>query len=335
MINDDPQLQKDIIFVSAANRTGQPLNVTEYPPRLLETFQLPETIDLLVRQNFISSVVMEISGNNMFSWMDWYALLEKYKEREGDCLVPKDHVEEGKNLGRWVGMQRENLKTGGMTVKQKELLDDIGFCWDVLESQWLARYNELRSYWEKNGHCFLPSGSVSPSLFRWVDTQRREMKKENMKPYRKQLLDEIGFIWDARAYRWERNFDLLKRFVEREGHCNVPSRHKEDGEPLGKWLGNQKGFFAIGTLDKSRQKRLEEIGVDFDVQVTANDKKWMHKFQLLVQFKEREGHCNVPTKHKEDGENLGEWLIRQKQAHQQGTLSSERYESLMDLGVEW
>lgn len=336
MMDDDPQLQRDIIFVDAAKRTGKPLNVTEYPPRLLEAFHLPESIDLLVRQKFISSVVMEMGGNNMFSWMDWYALLKKYFDREGDCLVHKDHVEEGKHLGRWVGKQRKSFQTGGMTVRQKGLLDDIGFCWDVYESTWLAQYNELRSYWEHTGHCFLSSGTASNTLLRWIDTQRQAMKNHKIKPHRKQLLDEIEFIWDGQAYRWERNYDLLKRFADREGHCNVPQRHKEDGEPLGKWLFNQMRFFAVEALEKSRQKRLEELGVTWNIEMSANERRWMHYFQLLVRFKDREGHCRVPAEYVEDGENLGDWLVRQKRAHhRRGTLSSERYQCLMDLGVEW
>ena len=61
----------------------------------------------------------------------------------------------------------------------------------------------------------------------------------------------------------------------------------------------------------------------------------MHKFNLLVKFKEREGHCRVPQKHVEDGENLGKWLSQQKQVHGKGELYPERYDKLKELGVDW
>jgi hypothetical protein len=268
MVEDDPQLQKDVLFVTEMTERNGKSNVTDFPLSLLETFQLPETVSLGIRQNFIQSVVMELVGtNNVFPWMGWYALLKRYKDREGNCLVPEDHVEEGKNLGRWTSMQRDALRTGGMTIGKK------------------------------------------------------------------QRLDEIGFIWDVRAYKWERSFGLLERFAEREGHCDVPQRHEEDGEPLGKWLEYQRTRFRKGTLEISRQMRLEELGVILNFQ--ANDRQWVRNFNLLVKFKEREGHCNVPTKHKEDGKNLGYWLIRQKQAHANGTLDPERYQKLKKLDVEW
>jgi len=61
----------------------------------------------------------------------------------------------------------------------------------------------------------------------------------------------------------------------------------------------------------------------------------MHKFNLLVKFKDREGHCRVPRMHKEDGENLGFWLNKQQQAYSKGKLDPERYGKLKELGVEW
>ena len=54
-----------------------------------------------------------------------------------------------------------------------------------------------------------------------------------------------------------------------------------------------------------------------------------------MKFKEREGHCRVPQKHVEDGENLGKWLSQQKQVHGKGELYPERYDKLKELGVEW
>ncbi|KAL3903682.1 MAG: hypothetical protein SGILL_010354, partial [Bacillariaceae sp.] len=219
LMNDDPQLQRDVVYISAAmkNEGNQTMSVDEYPPRLLEIFQLPNSVPLPVRQNFINNVVTEMGG--MFSWMDWYGLLKKYTEREGNCLVPvkPPHIEEGRTLGLWVSTQRQAFKTGAMTVRQKELLDELEFCYDV-------------------------------QLYRWVDTQRLLKGLQQLQPHREQLLDEIGFIWDAQAYRWERSYNLLQRFAEREGHCNVPVRHKEDGEFLGKWLGNQKKVNKEGKL---------------------------------------------------------------------------------------
>ena len=152
---------------------------------------------------------------------------------------------------------------------------------------------------------------------------------------RKGLLDEIGFCWDAQEYEWKSNFKLLEQFVKREGHCDIPQKHVEAGENLGAWLNTQRLLQREGTLEKSRQERLEELGVIWNPKEVRDNRSWMNKYELLVKFKEREGHCRVPKKHVEDGENLGKWLSRQKEAHKKGKLDPERYQKLNGLGVVW
>ena len=77
-------------------------------------------------------------------------------------------------------------------------------------------------------------------------------------------MEEIGFTWDVSVARWEYNFHLLERFVEREGHCRVPSRHVEDGENLGSWLNAQKDAYRRGKLLPDRYEKLKALGVKFD-----------------------------------------------------------------------
>jgi hypothetical protein len=50
-----------------------------------------------------------------------------------------------------------------------------------------------------------------------------------------------------------------------------------------------------------RQKRLEEIGLEWGLSSAT----WDETYALLKQSKKREGHCNVPQRHTEDGANLG------------------------------
>jgi hypothetical protein len=55
------------------------------------------------------------------------------------------------------------------------------------------------------------------------------------------LLKINDFVWDLLEYQWDKNIILLIKYKDREGHCNVPERHKEDGKNLGHWLGKQRG----------------------------------------------------------------------------------------------
>jgi hypothetical protein len=86
-----------------------------------------------------------------------------------------------------------------------------------------------------------------------------------------------------------------------------------------------------GNLNENRQKRLDEIGVVW----SQLEQQWEEMFRLLEQFKNREGHCNVPFKNKEDGSNLGNWLDTQLAAKRKGVLLSDRERRLETLGVVW
>ena len=88
-------------------------------------------------------------------------------------------------------------------------------------------------------------------------------------------LEAVGVAWDALAAQWEKNYALLRAFVEREGHANVPFTHEEDGLRLGLWLGTQRQRWrARGMSEEARKAkktyaplsdeevaRLEAVGV--------------------------------------------------------------------------
>ena len=268
-------------------------------------------------------------------WLAQYFELKSYREKNGHCMVRKWELNDDNKLHRWTRKQRDDGNRGELTSGRREMLDEIGFCWDVLESKWQEQYQELKAHQKHYGHCFLTQRTANKRLMAWANTQRIEYRKGDIKSERKELLEDIGFVWDVSVARWEYNFDLLETFVEREGQCDVPNRHEEDGEPIGDWLAKQRTKFRRGTLEISRQKRLEELGITWDAMESAKDKLWMSRFQLLVKFKEREGHCNVPSKHVEDGEKLGEWLVTQRAAYNKGELDPERQRRLEELGVAW
>ena len=99
---------------------------------------------------------------------------------------------------------------------------------------WEESYENLKSYRDINSHCNVPQ-SEKP-LGTWVNTQRVEhdrylqreeilkgrggfskdsrdttdvMPKTSMTPERKQLLDALGFVWDAMEHTWSTRYEEL------------------------------------------------------------------------------------------------------------------------------
>ena len=125
-------------------------------------------------------------------------------------------------------------------------------------------------------------------------------------------------------------YDLLVQFKEREAHTKVPTEHIEDGKNLAIWLQTQKTLKRKGTLASDREKKLEKLGVSW----FSPHKPWEEMYDLLVQFKEREGHTKVLQHHKEDDQNLGRWLSNQRTLQRKGTIAVDRQKKLEELGVD-
>merc|ERR1712238_211798 len=111
-------------------------------------------------------------------------------------------------------------------------------------------------------------------------------KKEEIDPEKQKQLEDLGVVWDILKQQWENYFILLVKYKEREGHCNVPKRYKEDGVNLGMWLDDQRKVNNNGKIDTKRKKQLEDLGVVWDIL----DHQWEIYFNLLMKYKDREGH---------------------------------------------
>ena len=123
------------------------------------------------------------------------------------------------------------------------------------------------------------------------------------------------------------NFDgyllELKKFNDREGHCNVPFGYKTDeGLPLDRWVSSQRRRKKLLTAEQFAQLTL--AGFVWD--------PWDKQFRLFKQFYEREGHCDVPVKCFTDGYQLGHWVRVQRE--NQNKLSINQIGQLSTLG-DW
>jgi hypothetical protein len=188
-------------------------------------------------------------------------------------------------------------------------LNELGFVWDFLTTQWEAGYNALVKFKNREGHCRVSQYHIEDGigLGAWIIGQRHRRNKADLTEDRLRRLGELGFVWDPYNDKWEAAYNALVKFVNREGHCQVSYEHLEDNYRLGGWVVHQRHNKL--NLTEDRLSRLNELGFVWDPLTT----KWEAGYSALVKFKDREGHCRVPTNHVEDGYQLGKWCSVQKQ----------------------
>jgi hypothetical protein len=106
------------------------------------------------------------------------------------------------------------------------------------------------------------------SLGRWVTTQRRAFYKDDLGEDRKELLDNIGFVWDlgneSKDELWRAKYEELKAYRMEHGHTNVGAEVSQvDKNALYHWIRRQRVRQEAGRLKPKREDMLEELGVEW------------------------------------------------------------------------
>jgi len=231
-----------------------------------------------------SSDVLESLANAV--WFqdagDVYSTLQQQQQQQQQQLEP---VAGDINPVAWDPAQggdfEENLSAG-------EQLDNENRFRHYQADQWTTMLEELIQFKRVNGHCNVPHTSKTlPALGRWVKRQRyqyklmQEGKREStMTPERAQVLEQVGFVWDAHSSTWVRRYQELQAYYEENGHTNVPSNYPRNPQ-LSTWCkfqrrqykNLQRGGNGAGggreptgnSLTPARIQALEDIGFQWQL----------------------------------------------------------------------
>jgi hypothetical protein len=213
-----------------------------------------------------------------------------------------------------------------LTVERRKRLDELGFIWAQRDQFWEEGFDFLKVFKQREGHCRVSAKYKENGypLGQWVVHQRQAKGKLTVE--RRQRLEKLGFVWDVLEQAWEEGFSCLKVFKQREGHCRASAKYKENGYPLGQWIGVQR--LNKDALSDERRQRLNELGFIWD------GTPWEQGFEHLQAFVKEHKHCRVPTEYKSpDGYKLGQWVSNKRLS--QDKLSHERKARLDALGFDW
>ena len=264
--------------------------------------------------------------NRLGTWEIRFEELVAYKQEHGNCLVPRSYKKNQK-LASWVSNTRVSKKRGSLDQVAINRLDAIGFTWNVSEQSWWTMFKLLTAYAEQNGDTNVPQREST--LGQWVRTQRRAYGRKQLDKTKIKSLDEIGFTWDEKSDRWQTMFNELISYKDQHGHCNVPSVDK-DRSALFLWLCTQRTAMKDGKIEQDRIDKLNAIGFIWDL----HEHMWQERFNQLLAFKEKHGHCNVPLKYTQN-KTLGSFVIGQRYKQKNGNLPAHQIEQLNAIGFIW
>ena len=215
------------------------------------------------------------SGN---SWDTNYMVAKEFFNKNNHLLVPTSYVtNDNIPLGLWIQRQRHRYQCSNensLCYEQIKALEDIGMIWDVAAYNWNIRYNFAKEYYKQNKNLLIPyeykiqiPNGKPLNLGIWIHTQRKAYKgQSNCKITYEQIkaLEDIGMIWDVKKHKWNKNFNLLKKYYQKHKNTQLPSEYIIDNEDVGYWLWEQQRLYAKNSLSEEKVIALMSIGVELN-----------------------------------------------------------------------
>jgi len=197
-------------------------------------------------------------------WEEKFAALAKYVERTGNTAMPRDWVEDGYWLGRWIGAQRQSYRRGALSEERRRRLETLrGWSWNTLEEKWEEGFRHLEDFITREGSAAVAVPYVEDDGFRlgqWTAVQRYQHAHGKLSVERvRRLESQPGWAWDMVAARQQDAMTCLRAFVAREGHARVPVAHVEGAFPLGSWAMDRRRAYRSGKLDDQVAQELGSL----------------------------------------------------------------------------
>jgi superfamily II DNA or RNA helicase len=288
-------------------------------------FDVPRKIS----REFVDAFETRLVETTTASWSFWLGLLLDYKSEFGDCLVPDNFTYKSKQLGPWVRKQRSRKEQ--LSAERIQRLDDLGFVWDPISLQWEENFKALEAYKSGFGDCLVPAKSTyqGKGLGNWVDSQRQSYKTNSLAEERIARLEALEFVWDPREIAWQEGFEALRSYRGEYGDCDVPVAVRHQNINLGVWVNSQRN--NARALSDEKIARLESIDFVWD----ALEFRWEKGFSELMDFLNREGHCNFSNNYTHNGFKLGQWVSVQRAQKYKGKLPTDKLAKLNSAGIIW
>ncbi|MFD0036900.1 helicase associated domain-containing protein [Streptomyces anulatus] len=176
-------------------------------------------------------------------------------------------------------------------------------------------------------------GSVY-GLGTWVTEQRRAFRAGTLKPWRTDLLNELGMVWSVADAAFWKNLTAARDYYTVHGSLACPRNAVWDGVEVGEWLSNLRRPGGLGTdpvRADERRRALEAIDPEWNPGWPVDWQR--HYAATLVLLSEEQGPADVLPGVTVNGIDVGTWTTRQTDPGVWNTLLPEQRERLTALGL--
>ena len=136
-------------------------------------------------------------------WDEAYARAKRYYRKHKDLAVQKGCKDnDGYDLYEWVRIQREKYRTGELTARQIELMEQIGMDWlTTVERNWETNYKSAERYYKKYGNIekmpctYVDEDGLPLGMWLWrIRKNKVKLKTSGANGNQVERLAKIGFV---------------------------------------------------------------------------------------------------------------------------------------------
>ncbi len=265
---------------------------------------------------------------NHKTWLKEYQKLKSFYLENGHSHVRKTQTD--KKHYTWILMQRVKNKKNTLTELQRNLLNEINFVWtaDNLpvkgmpdNKPWSKMFESLREFKNMFGHVRVSqTDSKYKTLGRWVNTQRIAYARGKLLQNRKELLESLGIVWNAKEADWDDRFEQVTKFKNEHGHFNVGQFDKKY-KGLYNWIRHIR---TRAELTEKQKQRLKKIDFPFEHLPFKLD-NFEERLLQLKEYERTNGTFKVMKKYSQ----LYNWL---KDIRKRPRLTNEQIVRLRQIG---
>ena len=205
-------------------------------------------------------------------WERMYNLAVQYHLENGHIHTSSKEVYRGYNLGMWIKRQCDGKE--GLSTQQTQKLERLGIVWKRNKTKWDKMYALACEYQREYGDLLVNTHADyrGEKLGMWINRQRsdymlRGTEKENtdFTEERISALEAIGMVWDVHKFKWDRMYEIAKRYYLYFGHLNVKHTEEFENVKLGSWIVNQRSAYRKQSgrkpLSEEQIEALNKIGM--------------------------------------------------------------------------
>ncbi|MEZ3434995.1 MAG: Helicase associated domain protein, partial [Lachnospiraceae bacterium] len=281
-------------------------------------FENIDTFFVLEQIMEVKEMFKEMEGRLEGSWDLYVKALRQYKEREGDCDVPKKHVEVldsgvSVKLGQWVSDMRK-AKKGTiyriLTEERISQLNQLNFIWEPYKKRFEKNIRAIAEYYEKFEK--YPYGKSKDleikKLGEFLSDEKMKMRNDNITypEWKKEILEKYlpDFSYETRKDRLFNEFIYyVKLYKKKYNHVDIRTNDTINGYNIGT---KRNTLSRCKTLSEYQIKELKNLGVYLG---KYNDKRFNDKMELAKQAVKEGIIINFKSTHY-CGNDLFSWIKR-------------------------